>query len=833
MDVILTLPVADICLELVAQLLAQPVVLLTAPPGSGKSTYLPLYLLRQPQFAHWQIIMLEPRRLAAKSIACYLASQLGEAVGESVGYQIRMEQQRSAKTRLLVVTEGVLIRKIQQDPTLSAVHLLIFDEFHQRSLQTDLALALALEVQALNEHLKLLIMSATLAGDALSTQLQAPLISSQGRQFPVTVKYVAPTKDELWLQSAKLALQLLSQHEGSFLVFLPGQREIHLALEFLLPLVPSTVQVFALLGQLTLGQQQEVIAPAPVGRRKIVLSTNIAETSVTIDGIHVVIDTGVARQARYQPRLGFSQLETVLISQAAAQQRTGRAGRLSAGVCYRIDTTEKWMRRLAFDIPEIQRTDLLSLRLEIAGWGCQVQDLFWLDPPPAAPLAAAEQCLVWLGALAQQTSSSTKALVLTENGRRMLQLGTDPRLAALLMAGLAYQQQGYQGALAWAALLAAHLEQPRRDEQSDIIKQLHGSRRAELMPQARQLMRQFSAEDTSLPRVFPEQLTALLLAHAFADRIAQQRGQGYLLANGTGAVLTPNDTLQHSSYLVVVDVYLHGKEARISCAAALTSDELLSLWQHKMMPTRYFAFDEVQGRFIAEQRLQLGALVLKKQPFTHKLTSEERQLAWLEWLKKRGLAVLNWSDAARQLQQRLLLAAKLQPSAGWPECSEQALSDQAASWLGPSLAEFTQLTQLQKLDLKTLLWQRLNYSQQKILDEWLPASWRSVLGSDHSLYYQHFDDPAAEGQVLLAIRLQEMFGQSVTPTIAHGQISITVSLLSPARQPLQLTADLASFWQNAYQDVKKEMKGRYPKHYWPDDPMQAMPTNKTKKAMLK
>ncbi len=830
MEPILTLPVADICAELISHLQQNPVVLLIAPPWAGKSTYLPLYLLRHPMFANKSIIMLEPRRLAAKSIAAYLAQQLGEAVGETVGYQIRLEQQRSAKTRLLIVTEGVLIRKIQQDPGLSSVDLLIFDEFHQRSLQADLALALALEVQQLNDQLQILMMSATLAGAELSEKLQAPLVVSEGRQYPVEVRYVAPSNEDVWQQSAKLAKQLLPEHEGSFLLFLPGQREIERAYQWLLPQVPAHVLVYPLLGTLSLAEQQQAIAPAPVGQRKIVLATNVAETSLTIDGITVVIDSGLARQASYQPRLGFSKLETVAISQAAAVQRAGRAGRLQAGVCYRIDTAEKWARRPAFDSAEIQRTDLLGLRLEIAGWGCQVTDLFWLDPPPAAQLAAAEQCLRWLGALTELEGSAK--LQLTARGKAMLALGTDPRLASMLLAGQDFEQQGYVGAQALAALLVCHLEQNKRSRSCDILRQLAQHRSAAYLPQARQLLRQLQADPAALQGPLPEQLTGALLAQAFPDRIAQQRGQGYLLANGTGAVLPADDELAHSPYLVVADLRLLGKDACISTAIAYSVSELQQQWQSQLSNQRYFAFDEESGRFLAEQRLQLGALVIKRQNLSQSLTAADRQQAWLDWLAKRGLDVLPWSEAARNLQQRLLLAVRLQPNAGWPACTDQVLMTTASDWLGPALGDINQLALLQKLDIKNLLWQRLNYQQQQKLNQWLPASWRSVLGTDTVLHYTGFEADGA-GQVSLAIRLQEMFGQSSTPTVADGQMAVTVSLLSPSRQPLQLTRDLASFWQNAYQDVKKEMKGRYPKHYWPDDPLQAMPTNKTKKAMLK
>ncbi len=821
----MTLPVAEICPALLTTLAKHNKVLLSAPPGAGKSTYLPLFLLQQAAYAGKSIIMLEPRRLAAKSIASYLAAQLDEAVGGTVGYQIRFEQQYSARTRLLIVTEGVLIRKIQQDPLLESIDLLIFDEFHERSLQADLALALALEVQQLNDQLKLLIMSATLAGAELSEKLGAPLLQSHGRSYPVDIRYMAPTSEDLWLQSARLARQFMTDHPGSFLVFLPGQREIERAYDYLTqqPLPPD-IKVFALIGSLSLAEQQQAIAPSAIGHRKIVLATNIAETSLTIDGISLVIDAGVARQAVYQPKLGFSKLDTVNISQAAAVQRAGRAGRLSAGVCYRIDTAEKWARRPAFSTPDILLADLLALRLEIAGWGCQVADLFWLDPPPPTQIQAAEQCLRWLGALDDEHQ-------LTAHGKAMLKLPTEPRLASMLLHAKRFEADGYQGAVAFAAWLVVLLEQNRRFEGTDVLPQLtqlrSGPARHQAQQQVRQLLQALRYSTDLLHTAWPEQITALLLSHAFVDRIAQKRGQGYLLANGTGAVLPPDDALAHSPYLVVADLRLVGNNAWISSASALTSDALAQEWQTQFKTMKHFAFDESTGRFLAEERQQFGALILKRKNLSQSLTATDRSGAWLDYLTKKGLALLEWSEPVLNLQHRLAVARTLQPAVGWPDLSLATLGSTMEQWLAPFLAPISSLAQLQKLDLYPLLWQQLTYQQQQQLNSLLPASWRSVLGTDIKLCY------LADGQVELSIRIQEMFGQSSTPCVGHGSLPVIVTLLSPNRQPLQKTRDLASFWKNAYQEVKKEMKGRYPKHYWPDDPLQAMPTNKTKKAMQK
>lgn len=812
----MTLPVADLCPALLHELQHQSRVILTAPPGAGKSTYLPLFLLQAPAFAHKQIIMLEPRRLAAKSIASYLASQLGEPLGETVGYQIRFEQKQSARTRLLVVTEGVLIRKIQQDPELTSVDLLIFDEFHERSLQTDLALALALEVQQLNSELRLLLMSATMDASKLSSALAAPVLVSEGRSYPVEIRYQVPNLEPVWLQTAKLAAQLITQHDGNFLLFLPGQREIEQAADYLSgALLPANVSVFPLLGKQTLTEQQQAVAAPAAGRRKIVLATNIAETSLTIDGITLVIDSGQARQSSYVAKLGFSRLDTVQISQAAATQRAGRAGRLMPGICYRIDTEEKWRRRASYTSPEILQADLLALRLDVAAWGCQIDDLFWLDPPPAGQVRAAEQALQLLGALDERRN-------LTTIGRQMIDLPVAPRLAAMLLFAQQLQRQGEHGTVELAVMLAVQLEQNRRFQSTDLSRQLRLDG-ANAQQQFRLLM-QLLKEDAGSS--LPLHLLPLLLSHAYPDRIALARGQGYLLANGTGALLPADDALSGQPVLVVADLRLYQQQALISAAVPWDLLALTEHWQAKFVQHTLVGFDEQTGRFQAEQLTKLGDLVIKKQALTNTIDATQRQQAWLQYLRQRELRPLTWSSAVVQLQHRVALAKRLWPEL-WPDFSTQALTDNLEDWLGPFLLEIKNVQQLQAIDLKGILLNQFSYAEQQQLAQLLPETWVSPLGTAVGLTYN------ADGEVLMEIRLGEMFGQQATPTVANGQIAVTVALLSPARRPLQVTRDLVSFWQNAYQDVKKEMRGRYPKHYWPDDPLQADPTNKTKKAMQK
>ncbi len=812
----MTLPVAELCPALLQQLQQQRRLILTAPPGAGKSTYLPLYLLQAPEFSEKRIVLLEPRRLAAKSIASYLAAQLGEPLGQTVGYQIRFEQKYSANTRLLVVTEGVLIRKIQQDAELNSVDLLIFDEFHERSVQTDLALALALEVQQLNEQLRLLVMSATLDSMQLASMLDAPVLESAGRSYPVEIRYQVPTSDPMWLQVAKLAVQLCTLHDGNFLLFLPGQREIEQAATFLAnQTLPANMAIFPLLGRLSLAEQQQAVAAPPLGQRKIVIATNIAETSLTIDGITVVIDSGQARQASYVAKLGFSRLDTVQISQAAAIQRAGRAGRLAPGVCYRIDTEEKWQRRAQFTQPEILQADLLALRLDIAAWGCQVEDLCWLDKPPVTQLKAAEQCLQLLGALDER-------LTLTAFGQAMLKLPVAPRLAAMLLTAQQLEQEGMQGAVELAATLAVQLEQNKRLTGTDLSRQLR-LEGANALQQFQQLLQLFQHKKRGQ---LPLEFAPLLLSHAFPDRIAIARGQGYLLANGTGAVLAPDDELTGQACLVIADLRLWQQQAVISAAVSWSIAEVNAHWQRHIRQETQVGFVAQSGRFVAEQQSRLGALVLKRQTVNNPLNDSQKAAAWLDYLTQTQLGALNWSAPVLQLMARVALAAKLEPDQ-WPDLSMPTLQTTIEQWLAPYLIGINHLQQLQALDLRQILQQQLSYQQQQQLDLLCPASWQSPLGTQVALQY------GSEGEVQLEIRLQEMFGQATTPTVGNGRVAVTVSLLSPAKRPLQVTRDLASFWQNAYQDVKKEMRGRYPKHYWPDDPLQAEPTNKTKKAMQK
>lgn len=811
------LPVSEILPELCQHLQQGSRVVLAAPPGAGKSTYLPLYLLQQPQFATSRIVMLEPRRIAARAIAEYLARQLGETVGQTVGYQIRQERQYSQATRLLIVTEGILTRKIQNDPELSTVDLLIFDEFHERSLHADLGLALALEVQQLNDNLKILVMSATLDTAVLAQYLDAPVVQSQGRSYPVAIYHHPLDRNAIALQCARLAMQAWQQHQSSVLVFLPGSAEINQAYQWLVAQsLPAHVQVMPLLGAMSLVEQQRVIAAVPAGQIKLVLATNLAETSLTIEGINVVVDSGLARRASYQPRSGISRLDTVAISQAAATQRAGRAGRLAAGHCYRLDSIEQWQRRAAFEPAEVEIAELTSLRLELAVWGCQPHDLAWLTAPAAPNLAAAT-------ALLQQLQVLDASGQLTREGRARYALGIDIRLACMIAHAQVLAVES--PSILWLAILLAALLDDNRLTNDDLYRQLQRLQRADpalskVFQHAKRLAKRLQCEpQAQLPLAW----LPVLLLRAYPDRLAQRRGQGYLLANGIGANLRHDHPLQQQPYLVVVTMQQFQQQNRIQHAIAINIEDVLVDWPALSWQTKTY-WDDKQAGLYSEQQRCFGELVLQRRPTALQLNGEQIQQAWLAYITKHGLAVLPFTERALQLQHRLRVLAQAEIN-HFPDLSATALLQRLAEWLGPYLHNLTKASQLTQLPIYDLLWQQLSFQQQQQLQQWLPEFWHTPTGTRVAIDYSLSSGPG------FSVRVQEMYGQLVSPCVLNGQIPLTLTLLSPGKQPLQITRDLASFWQHSWLEVKKEMKGRYPKHYWPDDPAQAQPTNRTKKAM--
>lgn len=804
------LPVANILPELLIALRQSPQVLLNAPTGAGKSTWLPLQILRDGGI-RGRILLLEPRRLAARNVAQRLAELLGEKPGETVGYRMRAETCVSAKTRLEVVTEGIMTRMIQQDPELSGVGLVILDEFHERSLQADLALALLLDVQqGLRDDLKLLIMSATLDNDKLQHLLpHAPTIISAGRAFPVERRYQSLPSHQRFDEAVAIATaELLRNESGSLLLFLPGVGEIQRVQNHLAERVADDVLLCPLYGALSLNEQRQAILPAPAGKRKVVLATNIAETSLTIEGIRLVVDSAQERVARFDVRSGLTRLLTQRISQASMTQRAGRAGRLEPGVCVHLLAKEQAERASAQSDAEILQSDLSSLLLELMQWGCtDPAQLSWLDNPPAINLAAARRLLMQLGALEDER--------FTAKGQKMASLGNDPRLAAMLVAANSDDE------VATAARLAAILEEPPRGTNHDLL-QAFTRPQGQWQQRSQQLCKRLNRR---AGQVDSEAIPSLL-AQGFPDRIARRRGQEgrYQLANGMGAMLDADDALNRHEWLIA-PLLLQGNaspDARILQACALDIDALIARCPTLLQQSDTVEWDDAQGTLKALRRSQIGQLTLSVRPLAKPSESELHQ-AMLTGIREKGLDVLNWTSEARQLRLRLRCAARWLPEEAWPAVDDASLLDSLEEWLLPHMTGVHSLRGLKSLDIQQALFERLPWSLRQRLASSLPTHYTVPTGSRIPIRYDDENPPA------LAVRMQEMFGEASTPTIAEGRVALVLELLSPAQRPLQITRDLSAFWQGAYREVQKEMKGRYPKHVWPDDPANTAPTRRTKK----
>lgn len=839
-----SLPI-DVLLPALCQALAErDEAVLEAPPGAGKTTRVPLALLTQPWLAGQSIIMLEPRRLAARAAAERLASELGEAVGETVGYRIRLDSKVGPRTRIEVVTEGILVRRLQDDPALEGVGLVIFDEFHERSLDADLALALCLNGRAMFRGadsgelpLKVLLMSATLQGERLAALLDdAPVLRSEGRMFPVEQRWGAPFQVGEWLEPrvVQAVLQALDDEPGSLLVFLPGQAEIRRVNEQLAEALSGRGDILLcpLHGELDLSAQRAAIEPAPVGLRKVVLATNIAETSLTIDGVRVVVDAGLARVPRFDPNSGMTRLDTQRISRASATQRAGRAGRLQPGACYRLWSQAQHEQLAAYGTAEMLQADLAGLALQLVRWGVTPDELVWLDPPPAAAYAQALELLARLGALDAQG-------VLTVHGQAMAELPTHPRIAHLLLRG---HELGL-GELACdlAALLGERdiLRGAGADLHSRLAL-LAGETRAARgvqggVQRARQLARQFQGylkrRAVSTPVADPQhgRWLGALLAFAYPDRIAQQRREGgaeYRLANGRAALFAEADALMKHAWLVVADLGSRQgqREERIYLAADLDPALFDGVLAEQVSSLEVLDWDEREGALRAERQRKVGELVLAREALSG-LSEQQRSRALLGLVRRKGLALLPWSPETRQWQARVALLRELDLAAKgaseWPDVSDAALLASLEQWLQPYLAHVTRLSHFANLDLNGLLQNLLPWPLPQRLDELAPRSLLVPSGSRISLDY-------SEQPPVLAVRLQELFGLAATPRIAGGRQGVKLHLLSPARRPVQVTQDLASFWANTYAEVKKDLKGRYPKHYWPDDPLIAEPTARAK-----
>ncbi|HEY5719919.1 MAG TPA: ATP-dependent helicase HrpB, partial [Gammaproteobacteria bacterium] len=820
------LPVGGVLGELERVLGERQVAVLEAPPGAGKTTLAPLALREAAWLDGQRILLLEPRRLAARAAAERMAALLGEAVGQTVGYRVRLESRVSAATRVEVVTEGILTRQLQADPALDGVGLVIFDEFHERSLDGDLGLALALQSRELLREeppLRLLVMSATLDGSRVARLLgDAPVVRSQGRQYPVELRYGAPWRpdDDVVARTATTLRQVLADEHGSVLVFLPGQQEIRRVAERVADLAGPGLELLPLHGDLDLARQRRVIEPPPAGTRKVVLATAIAETSLTIDGVRVVIDAGLSRQPRFDPPSGMTRLHTGRLSRASSEQRAGRAGRLEPGVCYRLWAESQQAELLPFTPAEVLQADLAPLALQLLRWGVtDPAELRWLDPPPAAPYAQALDLLQRLGAALPRDGGWR----LTAHGAAMATLPAHPRLAHLLLTGAGAGL--LEPACALAALLAER--DPLRERDADLQLRLDLFAGNGLPPALRgvqrrlqQLAGQFrrlctahaapAAADAGDPR-----WSGFLLAQAYPDRVAQRRGAdaSYRLSNGRAARLLPGDPLQRASYLAVAEVGGRSDEAtdRIHLAAeldpALFDDGLAALVDERDAVD----WDAAGDRFRAERQRRLGALVLATRPLARVPTVQRTQVL-LDFVRREGLGLLDWNDGVEQLRGRVALLRRLEPERGdgstWPDLGDAALLARLDEWLAPALARVRRRDDFRALDTRALLLALLPWPLPQRLDELAPERLRVPSGSQVRIDYA-VDPP------VLAVKLQEMFGCAETPRVAGGRVALSIHLLSPARRPLQVTRDLASFWQNGYAEVRKEMRGRYPKHPWP------------------
>ncbi|MGL4198124.1 MAG: ATP-dependent helicase HrpB [Allorhizobium sp.] len=790
---------------------------LSAPPGAGKTTIVPLHLLRQAWRGDGRIILLEPRRLAARAAASRMAGLLGEAVGETVGYRMRLDNRISGRTRIEVVTEGVFVRMILDDPELAGVSAVLFDEFHERSLDADLGLALALDAQAaLRPDLKVLVMSATLDVERIAALLSdPPVIVSEGRSFPVEIRHRDRPGDERVEDAvASTIIKTLAEEEGSILAFLPGQAEIRRVAERLDGRVGADVMITPLYGMLGQAEQDAAIRPAPGGTRKIVLATSIAETSITIDGVRVVIDSGLQRLPVYEPSTGITRLETVRVSRASADQRAGRAGRTEPGVAIRLWHQGQTAALPAFTPPEILSSDLASLALDMAHWGvADPGQLLLLDMPPEAALKEARQLLIGLGAM-------DHALQLTAKGRRMRDFGLPPRLAAMVL-GAAEHGDG-KAAAELAVLLT---EQGLGGSDLDLDERLRQFRRdrGERARNARNLAQRLSSGLGDAQRddgKLPVSAGALLL-HAFPDRIARQRGgRGrYVMANGRGAEIATTERLAGAELLVVADLTGKAAQARVLAAAEVTRGDIDSLLPQAIRTAAESGFDAASRQVRARRVTRLGAIVFDEQPLP-KPKGEEAARALADGVRLLGLGALPFSKAAAQLRQRLGFLSR---SLGepWPDTSDDGLMMLLDDWFVPFQSGVTSFQEISPGSLHDGLMALVPGGSQRDLDRLVPTHFTAPTGQSHPIRYDG-DEP------VLQIRVQELFGLKTHPTIGGGKLPLLLELTSPAHRPIQTTRDLPGFWAGSWKDVRADMRGRYPKHLWPEDPAGADPTTRAK-----
>jgi ATP-dependent helicase HrpB len=789
---------------------------LSAPPGAGKTTLVPLHLLHQPWRGDGRIVVLEPRRLAARAAASRMAALIGERVGGTVGYRMRLDNRISASTRIEVVTEGVFVRMILDDPELQGVAAVLFDEFHERSLDADVGLALALDAQsALRADLRIVVMSATLDIERVASLLSdPPVIISEGRSFPVEIRHRDRSGDERVEDAVTSAIvKTLAEETGSILAFLPGQAEIRRVAERLEQRVGADVFIAPLYGMLSQTEQDAAIQPTAPGKRKVVLSTSIAETSITIDGVRVVIDSGLQRLPVFEASTGITRLETVRVSKASADQRAGRAGRTEPGIAIRLWHAGQTAALPAFAPPEILSSDLAGLALDMAHWGVtDPQQLLLLDMPPEAALKEARQLLIGLGAL-------DEALLLTAKGRRMRDFGLPPRLAAMVLDASEYGQA--QPAAELAVLLT---EQGLGGPDLDLDERLRQFRRdrGERARNARNLAHRLSSGLKSQDSGGSTTVSAgAVLIHAFPDRIARQRGgRGrFVMANGRGAEIATSERLSGAELLVIADLTGKAAQARVLAAAEVTRGDLEMFLPGAIKSGEESGFDLASRQVRARRVTRLGAVIFDEQPLP-KPKGESAARALADGVRLVGLSALPFNKAAAQLRQRL---GFLHRSLGepWPDTTDDGLIARLDVWFIPFQSGVTSFQDITPGSLHDGLMMLLPPGSQRELDRLVPTHFTAPTGQNHPIHYEG-DEP------VLQIRVQELFGLKTHPTIGGGKLPLLLELTSPAHRPIQTTRDLPGFWAGSWKDVRADMRGRYPKHPWPEDPAAAQPTTRAK-----
>lgn len=845
-----SLPIHAIKQDVITALEHHQTVLLTAPPGAGKSTCLPLWLLEMPCLQGQKIYLLQPRRLAAKNIACYLARQLGEDVGKTVGYRLRNDQKVSSSTRLEVITEGILSQIIQSDEELSGCGLVVFDEFHERSLNADLSYALTRDVQqGLRDDLKILLMSATLATEYIQQQLpDAKTLVSEGRSFAVDISYQAPTQQRLWREHAsKVIKSAVNEHQGSILVFLPTTADIRYLSEQLLPLVPTDVILCSLYGDLSLDQQQQAIAAPINNQRKLVLATNIAETSLTIEGVTLVIDSGLENVASYDPSSLSNKLILRQIAKDSAIQRAGRAGRLSPGRCIRLYSKEDFERRNEHSLSEIQQADLLPMLLEVARWGANCcEQLPMIEQPKPKHEQLAWQELGKLGLVSTEHK-------LTEDGKLVASYPVHPRFAKMVVGAQKLNDSIHpEHLLSLACILTALLEEKdiftKAQRQFDcdishrVIQVLRQPKRPQyqrIIIQAKRLLR-VALQQISHGKVTAQQLVTdadllplnqcgLLLLFAYPERLAKKRdtfGQ-YLSAYGKGVEINEQDALANEPYVIVAQLFQRQHTLQVALAAPI--DITLAI-EHQLIDVNeqcQLIFDPQQQKILTKKQQLIGNIVIKEEHSRDTFSTEQIVSCWCQQIRKRGITWLNFNNEMEDLLLRWRWINQTQAHLAFINVSDSQLLSTLETWLGPYLLDVKTKGQLDKVCMKTALLTQLNYQQQQVLSEVAPTHFVGPTGRRCAIRYSEEQAP------IVSLPMQELYGMSTTPSVgdstANRSVALILELLSPAQRPIQITQDLVAFWQGSYRAVQKEMKSRYPKHFWPDDPANAQATRKTKR----